>query len=390
VAAWLRRKTPSGGRPEWLERFEAARPASAPSASALRLLDLPGGVSFFRGYGLLQEVAETALRLSSVKGAERCAGNLRVLFSPDDLGKALILVESRNAPAEALALLDHVNRRVRYLPEFSYLRALALSRQGDHLSGHGDFSGAIDHWKQACELAKAECPDPAFRPLLTATGVAAQEALIAATQREAKRLKAAANPDAAIALLEKALPMDKDEALVEYLCLHLCDRGSAKLGKKEFVSARRDYLRVLELKANYERAKQGVSTTYNNEGCEETDNAKSIALFENALKWNPGNTMAKRNLASELRSKAIDRVNAATGYALRGAVDDAILLLERAYNLLPAELKQGALEIIKNAAEVDAEVAKAISGKVDDEMLKKVIGDLATVYNMRARIRRGY
>lgn len=402
VAAWLTKSLADGEKsrnrgtsetPGWIERFSLCSTNSTSANSndcSDQLLGLPGGVGFFRYFGLLPQVAEISMRLSSLKGTEQCVASLRMLFSPDKLGQILVLVEDRNSPAEAIAQLDRVPKVVTALPEFVYLRSLARCRRGEQLSGHGDFAAAIDCWKQTYQLANVSCTDSIFAALLKDLAASAQSHVVSAIQKETKKLKATGKNDAAIALLEPNMAMDKDGVLLDHLCIHLCDRGHLKMNKKDYEGARKDFTRVLELKPGYERAKQGMGTTYNNQGCEERDSDKSIALFENALKWEPSNHTAKSNLASELRSKAVARVNASTGVAVRYAVDEAIRLLERAFTLVSSELKPGALALIQNLAETDASMVGTLTSRINHEELKKVVENLAIVYNMRVRIRRGY
>jgi tetratricopeptide (TPR) repeat protein len=402
VSSWLKRMEPwranarkpaPGGSAAWSTRFvQKSGSATSPSQSqtADGLLDLSGGIGFFTHFGLLPCVADMARCLETVSGTVSCIADLRILFSPDGLGTVLVAIEDRNAYDEAVAQLNALPTPVKGLAEFTYLHSLALLRQAEQLSGHGNAAGALEHWRKAYELARHGSVDETFSKLVLDIAASAKDQAIAVAVKEAKKQKTAGKTDAAILLLESWRTLDKDGVLLDHICIHLCDRAGESIAKKNYDAARKDFQRVLELKPGYERAKQGMATTYNNEGCAERNADKSIALFENALKWEPSSHQVKSNLASELVGKAVSRVNAASGTGVRYAVDEAVRLLERAYGLVSHELKDGALAMIQSMAELDSDLAEKFTSQLRDEVLKRVITNLATVYHMRARIRRGF
>jgi hypothetical protein len=96
------------------------------------------------------------------------------------------------------------------------------------------------------------------------------------------------------------------------------------------------------------------------------------------------------NLARELLGKAISGVNDSTPSGKRFAVDNAVRLLERAFKLVNVELKADALDLIRQISESDSDMAKAVSGNLENAVLKRVVENLGIVYHMRARMRRGY
>ena len=402
VSSWLMRmeswranarNAVQGESVAWFARFiqnSGIVAPSSPSGTAEGLLDLYGGFGFFSHFGLLPRVADMAVSLGSISGTTSCIADLRILFSPDGLGDVLVAIEDRNAIAEAVALLNKLSNPVKALVEFTYLHSLALVRQAEQLSSHGDSASALESWRKAYELARNGSTDKVFSGLLVDIAKLAQSHAVAAAVKEAKKLKTAGKIDSAIQLLESWRVLDIDGVLLDHICIHLCDRGSESVATKNNDAARKDFHRVLEMKPGYERAKQGIATTYNNEGCTERNADKAIALFENALKWEPSSHQVKSNLATELVGKAVSRVNAASGPGVRYAVDEAVRLLERAYGLVSNELKDGALAMIQSLAEVDPKMAEDFTRQLRDEVLKRVIANLATVYHMRARIRRGF
>jgi tetratricopeptide (TPR) repeat protein len=229
-----------------------------------------------------------------------------------------------------------------------------------------------------------------FHPRIESLRISIQKQVVASALKEAKRLQAAGKRDDAIAILEQARQMDKDGVLLDNLCVYLCDRASERIGQKKYEDAKKEFSHVLELKPGYGRAKQGMGTICNNQGCVEQNHDKAIALFEKALEWEPESYQVKLNLARELMGKAVSGVNNSPQYAIRSAVDSAVRLLERAYHLINTELKSGALDLIRQMSEVDSDLVKSMMGNLDNDVLKQLVENLGTVYHMQARIRRGY
>jgi tetratricopeptide (TPR) repeat protein len=267
-----------------------------------------------------------------------------------------------------------------------------LSINPDDGKSHADrLLTASGSWNNEPNVAvDAETLNCLFDPMLASLRVSIQDDVVAAAMKEAKRFKAAEKLDDAIAVLEKARTMDKDGVLLEHLCIHLCERASERIGEKRLNDARKDFARVLELKPGHDRARRGMGTICNNQGCDEENYDKSIALFEKALEWEPDSYNVKMNLARVLLRKAISGVNNASQYETRSAVDVAIRLLERAFKLVNTELKPDALDLIRQISESDSSMANAISRNLSNDVLKQVVENLGIVYHMRARFRRGY
>jgi tetratricopeptide (TPR) repeat protein len=366
------------------------------------LLAVPGGFLFFRSHGLLPRIAEACGRLERDSKQAQLLANLRIYFSEAGLGTAIVLLQERNKPAEALRLIDTMPEPARGSIEACYVRCLALARQGTNLAAKGQSAKALEAWKAAHEKAlesetkrtkpgvdRASVKPSVFDELLSAVRASICEQVVATAQKEAGRLKKEEKLDEAIALLERACEMVKSDGLVEYICICICDRGTVKLGKKNFTAARSDFERALRLKPGFQRAKQGIATTYNNEACEERDHDRSIKLFEKAMEYDPDNHAAKRNLARELRGKAVDLVNAIRPPVAAYELREPISLLERAVQLVGSNLKDGALSHIQLLASIGPEVAKGLLQQIQDDDLKRILDDLITLYGIRKRVQ-GY
>jgi tetratricopeptide (TPR) repeat protein len=357
------------------------------------MLNLPAGVHFFQRFGLLPQVENAAGILARTKGGAECTANLQIYFSGSGLGAAAVLSEERNRPDEALLVLDKLPARVRNCVAARYVRALALVRLGANLNGKKQFGRALTEWKSSYDLIleedKRAGKDSAFTGLFGSLKDSLCAQIVEAAQMEASRLKQDNKLDEAIAVLESARAMDKNGALLEYLCIYLCDRAFLNLNKEAWQPARESFSRVLKLKPGFQRAVQGLSTTYNNEGCNLTSSDPAIALFEKALEINPENYAAKKNLARELKSKAVGLFNALNPHTVQSGIARPVQMLERAVKLVGSDLKPDALATLERLAGVDPKLVENSIDELEDDVLKSILHDLAVVYNIRRRVR-GY
>ena len=359
------------------------------------LLSLPGGVAFFQRFGLLSQIALAVGDLAKGRGGADAAATLHIYFSESGLGTAAVLSEEMNKPDEALRLLDQLPKPARDSVDACYVRALALARKATNLCSHGSIVAALKEWKiahdGALEAQTRSTKATLFDDALAAVRNSVCQQAVAAVQKEASRLKKEGKLSEAISLLESGKPLDKESALLEFLCIYLCDRGAEKLGKSDFSGAREDLNKVLALKPRYQRALQVLSWVYNKEGCEEQNADRSISLFEKALELQPDYHVAKRNLALELKGKAVSIYNALNQYNVSSGIDKPIQLLERAVNLIGTGLKSDALITLKTLVESDANAAENLVSKLDDDsvygdLVKKVLSDLVTMYKVKKQI----
>ena len=362
-----------------------------PDKSRHPLLSLPGGVMFFQRFGLLSHIYRAVNTLAGMKNATDLAANLHIYFSKSSLGTAAILSEERNKPEEAIRLLDRLPQPSQDSVDACYVRVQALTREAASLSARGEVVPAVNKWKKAHEwasIAQAESTKPTlFEGMLGAARDSIRQETILAVQRGALRFKRGQKLDQAISLLESGMELDKEGALLEILCIYMCDRGYEKLGKKNLGGARNDFNHALKLKPGFQRAKQGLSTTYNNEACEQKNGDRAISLFEKAIEMDPASQTAKENLAGVLKGKAVDLVNDLNNYTVKSGIDKPIQLLERAARLVGQELKDDALTTIRSVAEVDVNRAQNMLNQLKNDLLKRILSDLITVYDIRRKTR---
>jgi tetratricopeptide (TPR) repeat protein len=363
------------------------------------LLALPVGYLFAERKGLLKPIAAIVAKLANDKRYGEIVARIEVYFSDAGIGTAMVLAEERNRSDEALLLIDSIPRGARGRAA-SYVQAVARARKGASLYGQGRGEEALHEWRTAHQLLQA--PDWGhFMPLIEELRRSVSEQAVAGARKEASRLRDANAIDKAIGLLNGARTMDPDGALLELLCVYICDKAREHMNRavaankaskpnearSAYAAARDELGKVSNLKSDYARARQMLSTVYNNEGCMESDDDRSIVLFEKSFDLNPDNYMARENLASALRSKALSIYNPLPVHQLRSGCDPVIKLLERAVKLYASELRADALPKLEALAASDTSAAKNWVKGVSNETLVQLLSDLAVVYGSRAQAR---
>ena len=271
----------------------------------LHLLSIPGGVDFFSHFGLLPIVHGLIAKLAERTDSGECVAILSLLFSDHGLGQILVLIEDWGLPDKAIDLIGELPDYLQSSIEVQYLRSLALSHRAKQLTGHATHrTTSLNLWASAYENVtnKASANDVIernFLHLLKELKNEIKTGYADAVLKEALRLKEDSKLNDAIKILKNAHNQNIDGRIQDYLCAYLCDQGRLKLGKKDYNGARQDFQHVLNIKPDYQTAKEGMGTTYNNEACSEKNHDKSIELFEKALKWDDSYTV-KANLADEM------------------------------------------------------------------------------------------
>jgi tetratricopeptide (TPR) repeat protein len=377
------------------------------------LLRLPGGYLFFERFGRLSAVNESLGRFvfdSSTRSIQweadkkriplrlsaECLARLHVYFSPLGLGLIAVMIDERHQPMEAIHCLERMPEQVQSSWPAAYLRVKAEAKYASILTAQGKVADAVKAWNTSRRLAvewsskSARFPGVLFAELLAH----ACEEAAKAVQKEAARLKKEQKQDQAIGLVEQSLDLDRENALRDLVCVLYCDRGSTHLGSSRYNAAREDFNRALRLNSQHQRAKEGLSTTYNNEGCETSDVDKAIRLFEKAIEINPNNHQAERNLATSLKSKAVENVNKALQsarylgrYSVEREINNAIDLLGRAARMVNPKLDPELFRAIEMSAMLGDRALDDLFRQVDDDILKDVLTNLGVAYKMRYQIR---
>jgi tetratricopeptide (TPR) repeat protein len=385
-----------------------------PSNLSLPMLRLPGGMLFFERFGLVADVLRVARQIDAAdEKAAQSAARVRLYFSDRGLGMPLVLAESRNQPDEAMRMLDALPGDVRASEDARYVQAVALGAQAASRAGHGQTKEAMAAWDRAIAIcggskgtggekpakrgkkapaqpAEPAAPaDPQFVPLFAALRAEMCQQAARTARKDAERLKAGEKLDQAVELLEDALRFSGDEAAVDLLCVCLCDRGQVTLKAERYAQARRDFERTLELKHDYDRARQGLATTYNNEGVDASDPDEAIRLLRKSLELQPDGQNVRRNLAGALRTKAVKTWNALGAYDVRFHIDGIVSLLEEAVKLAATNIKDEAVPLLQLMAEVNPDMIGQLLGNQVDPLLGQILKDLATMVKARKQVR-GY
>ena len=359
------------------------------------LLRLPAGFLFFRRFGLLGEAKRCAEQIPGTAMSEERLAHLLICCSPTGLSRALVLLEDRKKPEEALRALDSLRSAESKSVPARYLRSLALSRRAVARAAAGMVHEAVGDWVTAHGEARKTrelkaCQRP-FATLLDSLCDTISVDSAKAVQKEAARLRKADKLDEAVAILESVRPIDKDGETTEYLCIFLCDSAMQLIRGLKHTEARRILDRVLKLKPKFGRAVECLATSYNNEACECDDPDRSTGLFEKAVDLDPNNQPAKRNLAASLKEKAIRTANSLTPYSRASAWDGPIKLLERAAKLAGPQLASDALDRLDLLAMVPGGLdqnmlQRLFQDTVQDELLRNILVNLVIARRMRRQM----
>lgn len=392
---------------------------SLPSNLSPPTLRLPGGVLFFERCGLIPDVLRAAGRIdTSDEKSARCAARVQLYFSDRGLGTPLVLAESRNQPEEAIRILEALPGDARSAADARYVHAVALGAQAAKHAGHGRGKDAMAAWAQAAALCRdargaADArpakrgkkggeqprdvpapPSPLFVPLFDELRQELCKQAAHAARKEADRLKAGDKLDQAVELLEGVITAMGDDlkavgdsAVPELLCVCLCDRGQAALKAERYTQARRDFERTLELKPDYDRARQGLATTYNNQGVDASDPDEAIRLLRKAMELQPDGHNIRRNLAGALRTKAVKTWNALGAWEVRYHIDDIVTWLQEAVKLAATNIKEEAVPLLQLMAEVNPDMISQLVGEQRDALLAQILKDLAQMMKARKEIR---
>jgi tetratricopeptide (TPR) repeat protein len=374
----------------WKEAMVKAGSARPPQVG------IPGGYLFFSRLGLLPEVLRLGSQAFGTTADSRKLVEFTVCFSPLGLGSAMVLVEDRNRPDEALAALSGLPSPSRDAPEACYLVGVAYAKKGKDAAEHADVSGAVQNWlkarQAALELAKRPgCPAP-FKTGVDQLLQSIAEHAVKTVKKEASRLKNAGQTDKALALLESVLPVDRGGEILEYQCIFLCEMAMEKVRAEKHQEGRAIFEKVLKLKPGFTRANDGMATSYNNEACEVGDRNidRAIELLDKAVSLDPKNHGAERNLATFLKIRAIQLANAITPYSGAAGWNRPLQMLERAAKLAGPNLKPGFVDAIGEIARINPEMAKRqLESSVEDELLQGILVNIVICHNNRNQARSG-
>lgn len=318
------------------------------------LISQPCGPLMIGDFNVFKEV---------LKLAELCSKNiddneklLRFIVYLSPLGKFLILIDEQNKPQQAITEMGELSKDMKDSIEYKFLYALALSQQSmEFLQGN-----PIAESLQELSLAKRTITDAMnchkdhiLKPLLEPVGKMVDKEVIGACKKEARKLRDNDKFDDAINILTKGLEIVDSTSLKQHIAVIYCDRGTSKLNNKKFSAARKDFEKALSYDSDNMRAKQGIGTTYNNEGVATSNEGKTIPLFEKALKYDPDSDVVKNNLAGAYNGKAVQILNNITQYSSASDCDNAINLLKKGLKLLNSSLDVSKLDSLAYAEEWD-------------------------------------
>jgi len=258
------------------------------------------------------------------------------------LGLAMVLLEER-LPEQALQELAHLEPSLRSSPASQGLEASAWTEQGRRLETH-DLKRALEAWEKANRIIKELKKINAPRILRRLTQLEADLGTMVAESciREARGLQQAERIAEAIVLLKRGLEIASTEDLKVQLADLYVINGHAHLKENQFQAARQEFQKALDVKPGYSKAKQGMSTAFNNEGVIHHDAGRldeAVRLQRQGLEFDSNNHVCRKNLAGSLNAKGVKKID---------------VEVPRAYSQSQKmALAFEALELFKQAHEID-------------------------------------
>lgn len=265
------------------------------------------GVMMFKHLGILSDVNRLVDRASKIYSGNEKIEGLKLYLST--LGPIHILIEKKKLK-EAIREIGELPEKIRSSKEGENVHATAYLELGkETLTLSNDINEALDYWEKGLKYATDSI-----------TGLL-NKSVSDACIEQAKRLNNQKKFDEAIVILERGKRLVTDtsnrESLREHLAISYCDRGEKYLSKDNLSKAKKDLEKALEYNRNYRRAKDDLSTVYNNQGVKllETDLDRGIEKLEKACKYSCTDVV-KKNLAGAYNAKAVkiadwDRYSAA-------------------------------------------------------------------------------
>ncbi len=309
------------------------------------VLLFPGGYAFLKEFNVLSSAQELSKILHKIEPKNESIGKFRVCIRHEILGKMFIVLEEMRNPDQALQLWEILPEETKISIEGIYVHTLSLLQKGERLKEEGDILKALDDWfsafkylsdKNVITAAKESYFDKFFNKLKADL----EETVINTCIRETKRLAKEKKTDHAIKILDKGLKVTKDKSLKDHIAALLCDRAIIRTNKKRYSEARKDLKKALSYVPGNKRAKQGLATTYNNEGVASKNVDTSISLLEKACQYDPGSKQVNENLAGMYNGKAVKMLNSLqssymySSYSAKSECEGAMALLKKGIALI--------------------------------------------------------
>ena len=304
---WLRRRCAQEGCPRCT--WETLCNSADPGPGALLQISSLGGPLLSAQVGLTGVTRQILPLYQELHPEDDAAETLATYFSP--VGIALTWLEEQN-PEQAL-LERRAPRRDPQSPQARYTLAAVLLARGSRLLGTDGIDAALTDWQRAHRLLGElhhQANRAAFRSRLQRLSDEISQTVGEGCLKEVRALKGPGKTGGGhspghpgVGNIPVAGPQRP--------------AGGSQLRSGRQVPAREKlrpspnfFQKALALNANFHRAKEGISTAYNNEGVNEIDAGrldKAITLMERALDYNPSNHVAKKNLAGVYHEKAVKK-----------------------------------------------------------------------------------
>ncbi|HAY21714.1 MAG TPA: hypothetical protein DCY27_06025 [Desulfobacterales bacterium] len=279
-------------------------------AEPVLCLEFFGGPLMAETMGLTQFVRQVVEIQSSGTTLDEDVERMGDYLSP--LGLAVVLLEERLSE-QVFQELASLESDLRTSPRARWLEAAAWAEQGRRLEYQG-LDKALEAWEKASNIMQElkRVNSAIINRRLTLLEEELGGWVADGCIREARASHQAGRTDEAIDLLKRGLEIAPNEDLKAQLADLYCEKGRAYLDKKQYQSARQEFDKALAVKPGYLKAKQGMGTSYNNEGVSHHDAGRhddAIRMQRKALEYDPNNHTCRENIAGSLNSKGVRKID---------------------------------------------------------------------------------
>lgn len=379
-------------------------PVLIPVATELKKLGGPFGVLFLNEFYPDGHIQQNAIKLLTNSGnsekTRELGQKMHLFYTSALIGQIISTVKDLRKPELALELWKNIDKQgglnktgiSKDSAEAQYLFALILFEKGKQCIVRQQISEAITEWTdsdKAILKAIKNDKDKNINILISSLQLEFFQMINEECTGFALKMNKSSKYSEAIAILEQAYNITKDDKLKSLLCANYCDKAFSYSREKKRKEAREFFEKALKVDKNYGAAKRGLSISYNDEGIslwndEKLD--KAIEMLEKAVELEKDDT-GIQNLTRAYNEKAVNILNAINQYSSSSTCDTAINLLIKAL-----KLTDPAVDFVKESASFayweESRIDYYISS-LDKGLYKSMLKNLWVAHRTRKNLR-GY
>lgn len=379
-------------------------PVLISDATELKKLGGPFGVLFLNEFYPDGHIQQKAIKLLTDSGnsekTKELGQKMHLIYTSALIGQIISTVKDLRIPELAHELWKNIDKQgglnktgiSKDSAEAQYLLALILFEKGKQYIVRQQISEAMTEWtdsEKAILKAINNDKDKNINILISSLQLELFQKINEESTGFALKMNKASKYSEAIAILEQANNITKDDKLKSLLCANYCDQAYSYSRDKKLKEAREFFEKALKVDKNYGVAKRGLSISYNDEGIALWNNGnldKAIDLLEKSLTLDR-DELGLKNLAGVYNAKAVKILNAINQYSSSSTCDTAINLLIKALKLIVPDIdfaKESASFAYWEESRIDYYISDLPEG-----LYKSMLKNLWVAYRGRKNLR-GY